>query len=223
MPRLLDLAGVEAVLLDVDGTLVDTTYLHACVWSEAFAQLGHPRPTADLHALIGMDGERLVLAALEGTSPSDRLVDDLVARHGELYEPHWPHLRPLPGAQLLVRGLHASGRRVVLASSAKGSELDALRRVLDADEAMDGATSSDDAEEGKPEPDLVLEALRLASVDPENALFVGDAVWDAHAAEKAGVRFVGVTSGGIAPERLLEAGALEVYAGPADLHAHLDL
>ncbi|MCU1602050.1 MAG: superfamily hydrolase [Frankiales bacterium] len=223
MPRSLDLGDVDAVLLDVDGTLVDTTYLHACVWSEAFAELSHPRPTADLHSLIGMDAERLVRTALEGTQPSTHLVDEIVGRHGELYEPMWPRLRPLPGAQLLVRGLHQSGRRVVLASSAQEKELTALRGALDIDEFLDGATSSDDADRGKPAPDIVEQALRVASSDPGRALFVGDAVWDGEAAAKAGVRFVGVTCGGIAAADLRAAGAIEVYSGPAELHAHLGL
>jgi len=215
------LEDVDALLLDVDGTLVDTTYLHAWLWSEAFAERGHARPVADLHGLIGMDSERLIATALADAPPAAQLVEDLSRRHLQLYEPHWPRLRPLPGARLLLQRVHDAGRRVVLVTSAGDAELRALRAALDADQHIDAATTSDDVESGKPEPDVVAIALQRAGAAPERALLVGDSVWDGEAAQRAGVRFVGVTSGGICEHQLREAGAVNVYRDAAELAAHL--
>jgi phosphoglycolate phosphatase-like HAD superfamily hydrolase len=110
----------------------------------------------------------------------------------------------------------------VLASSAKDEELSALRSVIDADDVIDAATSSSDAESGKPDPDIVLAALGEAELEPENAVFVGDAIWDAYAAQRAKLTFIGLTCGGTPDLELRRAGAVEVWRDPADLLAHLE-
>ena len=128
---------------------------------------------------------------------------------------------PLPGARDLLHACAERGLRVVLASSAKAEELDMLRGLLDSDDVITEATSSADASEGKPAPDILQAALDGSGLSPERVVFVGDAVWDAKAAERAGVPFVGVTCGGTPGPQLREAGAVDVRRDPADLLAHL--
>jgi HAD superfamily hydrolase (TIGR01509 family) len=147
--------------------------------------------------------------------------DAVVDAHLTLYKQWWGRLNPLPGAADLLRECRARGLRVVLASSASPEELAALRSVIDADDAIDTATSSGDAETGKPAPDIVVVALEKSGLDPDRTLFVGDAVWDGYACQRAGVRFLGVTCGGTPVPELRRAGALEVWAHPADLLANL--
>ncbi|MDT4892910.1 MAG: hypothetical protein QOE97_1945 [Pseudonocardiales bacterium] len=207
------------VLFDVDGTLVDTPYLHAVTWAEALRQNGHVVPMATVHRAIGMGSDKL-LDHLLGDG-RDRDGDDLLrTAHLTLYKQHWGRLDPLPGAADLARECKRRGLRVVLASSASEEELATLRSALDADDAIDTATSSADADESKPAPDLVEAALDRSGVDPERSLFVGDAVWDGQAAAKAGLRFVGLTCGGTSAAELLENHALETWRDPADLLAH---
>jgi len=209
-------ASVKAVLFDVDGTLVDTTYLHAVSWWEAFAQAGHEVPMARIHRAIGMGSDQLLDALL----PADRDTgadDGIIAAHSALYSVYWSRLRPLPGAAALLRACHQQGLRVVLASSAGPGELDKLRAVLDADEAVDEATSAGDVDKSKPAPDLVEVALEKAGLAPPEAMFVGDAVWDVEACQRAGVACVGVLSGGVSEAELLAAGAVQVYRDPADI------
>lgn len=217
----IDLTDVQAVLLDVDGTLVDSTYLHATCWADAFAELCVARPTADLHRLVGMAADQLIEKALADAPPAKQLRDDIKQRHGELYEQHWPSLRPLPGARELLRHLNGRGLTTVLSSSAPDEELQALRKALDADQWIDAATSSDDAPAGKPAPDLLHAGLKQAGVSADRAVLVGDTVWDGQAARQAGVRFLGVTCGGTTEADLLNAGAEAVFADPAFLLAHL--
>jgi len=209
-------AAVKAVLFDVDGTLVDTNYLHTVAWWEAFAQAGHDIPMAPIHRSIGMGSDKMLDALL----PRDRdksADDDISLAHSALYSVYWSRLRPLPGAARLLRACHDQGLRVVLASSAAPGELEKLRAVLDVGDAIDAATSAGDVEASKPAPDLVQVALKQARADPEETVFVGDSVWDVQACEKAGVPCVGVLTGGSSRDELTEAGAVAVYDSPADL------
>lgn len=215
------LDDVDVVLLDVDGTLVDTSYVHAVCWAEALADHGVERPTADLHPLIGMSSDRLLDEVLRDRPASAQLRGAVTDRHLALYRSHWPRLRPLPGAAALLRRFKDLGKRTVLSTSASEEELTALRSCLDADDWIDGATTKEDAQTGKPDPEVLQVSLRQARSSPERALLVGDAVWDGQAARAAGVRFVGLTCGGTTEAALRAAGAEEVYPDPAFLLAHL--
>ena len=211
---------LTAAAFDVDGTLVDTTYLHAVTWWEAFGQAGYDVPMAHIHRAIGMGSDQLLDALL----PADRDRDgdgSIRAAHSALYATYWSRIRPLPGAAELLRTCKKRGLRVVLASSADEREFAALRAALHADDAIDAATSSADVEHTKPAPDLVQTALDKARVRPDAAVFVGDTVWDVQACAKAGVVCIGLLSGGIGRDELLCAGAVEIYEGPAELLASL--
>ncbi|MER6366358.1 HAD family hydrolase [Kitasatospora sp. NPDC001527] len=210
-----------AALFDVDGTLLDTTYLHTLAWWEALRQYDHTVPAARVHRAIGMGADRL-LDHLLGED-RDRDEDEAVtAAHDALYARYWPVVRPLPEAAELLRSCARRGWRVVLASSASERELTALRAVLDADEVIAAVTTADDVAATKPEPDLVRAALDRADSTPGQALFVGDTLWDVTAAARAGMPCVAVESGGHSAQDLLGAGAAEVHADTGELLAALD-
>jgi HAD superfamily hydrolase (TIGR01509 family) len=175
---------------------------------------------ADVHHLIGMSGDRL-LDTLLGEDRDHDQDDELAAAHLTLYRAHWGRLVPLPGAADLLRGCAAADVDVVLASSASESELAALRSALDADDVITEATSSSDADAGKPAPDILEAALAQTGLDAARVVFVGDSVWDAEAAKRAGVTFIGVTCGGTPEADLRAAGAVEVWRDPAALLAEL--
>ena len=208
------------VLFDVDGTLVDTTYLHAVTWWEALRQYGHDVTMASIHREIGMGSDK-ILDHLVGDD-RDRADDDALAKtHDALYGAWWERLRPLPGAAGLLRAGAERGLSVVLASSAEEHQLDILRRVVDADDVITAATCSADAEQSKPAPDILEAALEQSGVDPRRAVFVGDAVWDVLAAKQLGIPTIGLACGGTSAAELLEAGAVAVYDDPAALLAAL--
>ncbi|WP_440555738.1 HAD family hydrolase [Streptomyces sp. SCPE 10] len=211
----------RAAVFDVDGTLVDTNHLHVVTWWEAFRQAGHDVPMHAVHRAVGLGSSDLV-AHLLGEDRDRGQDDALSAAHKALYGQYFDRLPALPGAGELLRRLHHDGWTVVLATSASGSELGALRRAIDADDAIADTASSDDVQRGKPAPEPVEHALELAGVPASRAVFVGDTVWDMRAGAKAGVRCVGVLCGGIPRADLEEAGAEAVYADPADLLARLD-
>ncbi|MEU4558084.1 HAD family hydrolase [Actinoplanes sp. NPDC023936] len=209
------------VLFDVDGTLIDTTYLHAVSWWEALRQHDRDVPMALIHRGIGMGSDKLLdhlLGEVRDTSDDERMT----TAHDVLYGAWWERLRPLPGAADLVRAVAARDLAVVLASSAREPELKQLRRVLDADDVIAAATSSADAEESKPAPDILRAALEQSDVDPERAVYVGDSVWDVQAAGKLGMPCIGLVCGGTSAAELRDAGAVATYQDPADLLRDLD-
>jgi phosphoglycolate phosphatase-like HAD superfamily hydrolase len=210
----------RAAVFDVDGTLVDTNHLHVTTWWEAFRQAGHQVSMHAIHRAVGLGSEALIAHLLGGQGRGE--VDMLVAAHTTLYGTYFDRLPPLKDAGRLLRRLDHDGWNVVLATSASGSELSALRRAIGADDAIAATASADDVEAGKPAPEPVEHALDLAGVPPEQAVFVGDTVWDMRAGTRAGVICIGLLSGGIPSADLQEAGARAIYRDPAHLLAKLE-
>jgi HAD superfamily hydrolase (TIGR01509 family) len=204
------------VLFDIDGTLVDSAYLHALAWWQALGDVGIEVPMARVHRLIGMGGDQLTEELLGGDHPAAR------ARQGERFGPLRDLLRPLPGAPALLREVHRRGGLGVLASSCKEEDLEALRKVIDAEDAIDEAVCSADAEASKPEPDIFAAALERGGLDAEHALVVGDSVWDIQAASKLDLRTIALLSGGFGEAELRDAGAVAVYDDPQALLDDLD-
>jgi HAD superfamily hydrolase (TIGR01509 family) len=210
----------RAAVFDVDGTLVDTNHLHVVTWWEAFRQAGHDVPMHAVHRAVGLASTDLV-AHLLGEDRDTGQDAEISAAHKALYGQYFDRLPALPEAGPLLRRLHRDGWAVVLATSAGGAELSALRRAIDADDAITATASADDVEAGKPAPEPVEHALDLAGVPAERAVFVGDTVWDMRAGSRAGVRCVGVLCGGIPRTDLEKSGADAIYADPAHLLSSL--
>lgn len=209
------------VLFDVDGTLVDTTFLHATSWWQALRQFDRDVAMARIHRAIGMGSDH-ILDHLLGADRDRSEDQQIIASHAALQAVYWPRLRSFDGAKDLLGECARRGLRVVLASSANGNELSALRLAIDADAVIDAVTTADDAESSKPASDIVQVALDRGGLRPDRAAFVGDSVWDVYACAKAGLPCAALTCGGTSAAELREAGAVEVYADPADLLASFD-
>ncbi|SCL47917.1 haloacid dehalogenase superfamily, subfamily IA, variant 3 with third motif having DD or ED/haloacid dehalogenase superfamily, subfamily IA, variant 1 with third motif having Dx(3-4)D or Dx(3-4)E [Micromonospora citrea] len=208
------------VLFDVDGTLVDTTYLHTVSWWEALRQTDRHVPMAEIHRAIGMGSDKLLdhLLGPERDRGADGKLRDA---HDALFAEYWERLVPLHRAADLLRACAERGLRVVLATSAAEHEVSALRRALDADDVIDTVTSSADARQSKPAPDILVAALEQSGLAAERVVFVGDSVWDVAAAGKLDIPCVGLTCGGTSRGELAGAGAVAVYDDPAALLAAL--
>ncbi|MFJ8159973.1 HAD family hydrolase [Streptomyces sp. NPDC096136] len=211
----------RAALFDVDGTLADTNHLHVTCWWEALRQGGHSVAMHDIHRALGLPGEDL-LEHLLGTGRDRDEDDTLSGAHDTLYGTYFDRLAPLDSAAELLREVRRRGWQVVLVTSAQDHELEALRRAVDADDAITATASSDDVSAGKPAPDPIHHALGLADAPASGAVFVGDSVWDMEAGARADVACVGLLCGGIPRADLEQAGARAVYRDPAELLAHLD-
>lgn len=204
-----DLAA--GVLFDVDGTLVDTNYLHTIAWSRALRDAGEWAPMNALHRLVGMGGDQLVPEVLGHPCEAAR------KRRPERYREIMGDASVFPGAAGLLQACSRAGLRVVLASSAPTSELEAMRELLGSDDAIDAQTTADEVESSKPAPDVFLAAMRAGRIDPARALAVGDSVWDVQAARAAGIGCIAVETGGFSQHELSEAGARHVYRDVQEL------
>lgn len=208
-----------AVLFDVDGTLIDSNYLHVHAWYRAFSDLRIPVQSWQIHRSIGMDGEKLLETLASAADEDTR--NGLKDLHTRYYQETTSLLAPLPGAREILDRIDSLGLQVVLATSAPEDELATLRAVLDREDLISTATSAEDVQTAKPEPDIVEIALARAEVGSEQAVFVGDAVWDAKASGTAGVACIGVLSGGVSRSELEQAGADAVFDNALDLCSHL--
>jgi HAD superfamily hydrolase (TIGR01509 family) len=212
---------MTVVILDVDGTLVDTNYQHALAWYRAFREHGIVLPIWRLHRHIGMGGDQLV-AALTDEDVEQRLGDRIRSREGERYGEMIGEVEATKDASETLGDLRERGHTVILASSAKPSEIEHYVDLLGARRLADGWTSAGDVQATKPQPDLVHSALERAGAQPEQAVMIGDSPWDIEAAKRAGVQTIAVMTGGFSKEELSQAGAARVYESVAELRGALD-
>ena len=205
----------KAMFLDIDGTLMDTNYLHIEAWAWAFEEVGARPPRSRIHHGVGKGSDKLIPEFVE-----DGKAERVSELHSEYYAELQERGHPLPGAKELVTSLAERGYEVWLATSAKPEELEHHMQELGAEGEIAWVVSSDEAEESKPAPDIFGLALERAGVSPEDAVVVGDSVWDVEAAKDAGVRAAAVMTGGaFSRAELEEAGAYAVYD---DCHELLD-
>jgi HAD superfamily hydrolase (TIGR01509 family) len=212
--------AVEAVLLDVDGTLIDSNYHHALAWYRAFRRHDVVLPMWRIHRAVGMGGDQLV-PALAGRELDQEQGDDIRAARDEIYRSGlMDEVAPLEGGHELIAELKDRGLQVVLASSSPKDELEHYLDLLEVQQLADAWTTKDDVDATKPAPDLVLAALKKAQTG--SAVLVGDTPWDVQAASKAGVETLCVITGGWSKQELREAGAIAVFESVDELRRRLD-
>lgn len=214
---------VQALLFDVDGTLIDSVDQHAEAWKRGFAAFGYDIPFNEVRAQIGKGGDQLLPVFLDEAALArdgaaiERYRSDLFRRE------YMPHLRPFPEVQALVRRAREAGLRVALASSSKAEEVAEYARLAGIADLIEAATSTDDAAHSKPAPDIFEAALaRIPPVTAAEAIAVGDSPHDAAAAGRAGLRVIGLLCGGFAEADLRRAGCMAIYRDPADLLRRYD-
>jgi HAD superfamily hydrolase (TIGR01509 family) len=210
----------HGVIFDIDGTLVDTNYLHVVAWWEAFRRQGRDILMVDIHGAVGRADRTLIDYLLpDATEEEAQAISDA---HAKLYKPRLDEVRPVPGAGELLRTLDARGAVVLAATSAPKDEAERLISITGAEDAVSALVDAGDIERSKPHPEPIQQALDKSGLPTSHAIMVGDSVWDALSARAAKVGCVAVRSGGIDTASLLEAGAQAVYKDCRDLLYHLD-
>jgi HAD superfamily hydrolase (TIGR01549 family) len=200
-----------AALVDLDGTLVDSNYHHAIAWSRALRDHGERSEIAAIHRSIGM-GSSEMLQRLIGRA-DDAIVNSWRAH----FESLLPEIVAFDRAAALLQALRDIGLRVVIATSSPEDLVrELLGRVGPAD-LIDVVVSSADVERAKPEPDVFAAAADKAGVHGSRVMALGDSVWDAYAARRAGLRCTGLECGGTSAAELKAAGAVAVFRNPADV------
>lgn len=216
------MAKVEAVIFDMDGTLIDSVDQHAWAWVRAFAGQGIDIPFAEMRHEIGKGGDQLLPDFLDPATLA-RLGEPLSKAQSEIFQrDYMDGLKPFPGVRALLERLHAEGIMCVLGSSGKTGEVARKVQLCGVADLIDASTSADDAERSKPCPDIFTAALaKIAPIPAEATVVIGDTPYDAEAAVGAGIRPIGVLSGGFAEQELRQAGCIAVYRDVADLLAQL--
>jgi HAD superfamily hydrolase (TIGR01509 family) len=198
----------KVVVLDVDGTLMDTNYLHTEAWARAFEKAGYRVPREKVHKQVGKGAELLIHEFVD----DDDAVEEIQNLHSEFYQGFQKFGHPLPGAKELLSSLKERGYQVWFVTSAKDEELEHHMQELEAEDNIAGVVNSSSVDNAKPAPDIFEEALRRAGTTAEETVALGDAIWDVRSAKDAGIRTVAVLSGGaFHTQDLEEAGAVAVY------------
>ncbi|GAB3295752.1 HAD family hydrolase [Epidermidibacterium keratini] len=206
--------AIDTAILDVDGTLIDSNYHHALAWSRAFDRFDYRVPLWRIHRTIGMGGDKLV-TAVAGEDAESRDGDALRDAWTEEYDAIISEVAAFDGATELMAALRDRGITVVLASSGIPQHTENALKLLDDGEHLDASTTSEDAEESKPDPELLDKALEKAG--GFNAIVIGDSVWDMKAAKQREIPAVALLCGGFGRDELLEAGAAVVLDDPRAL------
>ena len=213
----------RAVIFDVDGTLVDSVGLHARAWQDAFRHFGKDVAFDEIRSQIGKGGDQLMPVFLSKDEVESK-GKEIEKYRGDLFKRDYlSKVKGFPKVRELFQHLKAEGQEIALASSAKGDELTTYKRIAHIDDLVETETSSDDAEQSKPEPDIFLAALdRLDASNKEGIVVIGDSPYDAEAAGKAGLRTIGFLCGGFPESTLRDAGCKEIYRDASDLLEHFD-
>jgi HAD superfamily hydrolase (TIGR01509 family) len=211
---------LRGVLLDIDGTMLDSNDAHARAWVEALREHGRTVAFERVRPLIGMGGDKVVplLTGMEEDSPRAKPFIEAKKRH---FARLLPEIHPFPGARALVERLRAAGLTVVVATSAGGDEATRLLERAGIADLLDDRTTKSDADSSKPDPDIVEAALGKGGLAPSEALMIGDTPYDVEAARRASVETIAFRCGGWWDDEAL-GGAVAIYDGPADLLARFD-
>jgi HAD superfamily hydrolase (TIGR01509 family) len=214
---------IEAVIFDVDGTLIDSVDYHAKAWLWAFARRGHDIPLEDIRSQIGKGGDQLMpvfLSPEEIVHFGQTLQDERLTFFKDEY---LKYLHPFPMVRELFERIRGDGKKIALASSAKPEELERYEEIAGISDLVEHSTSSGDAEKSKPHSDIFKAALgKLGGLDPSRAIVVGDTPWDAIAASKAGLKTIGLLCGGSTQDDLQNAGCVAIFTSPAELLARYE-
>lgn len=214
---------IKLVILDVDGTLVDTVDMHAEAWQRALKEYGKEVEFSAVRAQIGKGGDQLMPVFLS-QEELNQFGEELEERRAEIFKQDYlPKTKAFPQVRELVERILRDGKRVVLASSAKQDELNHFKKVTNIADLLEGETSADDAQKSKPEPDIFLAAMEEGgNPEPWEAIVVGDTPHDAVAAAKAKLKTIGLLCGGFPEQSLKDAGCVAIYKDPADLLARYE-
>jgi HAD superfamily hydrolase (TIGR01509 family) len=214
---------ISAAIFDVDGTLIDSVDAHARAWQLALQHFGHPEPFDKVRHQIGKGGDQLMPVFLS-KEELERSGKELERYRGDLYKREFmSSVRPFPKVRDLFLKMRSADIDTVLASSAKGEELEHYKKLCKIEDLIEGHTSADDAERSKPHPDIFQAALaQVAELAPSEALVIGDTPYDIIAARRAGMNSIGVLCGGFPENELRQAGCIALYRDPEDLLEHFD-
>jgi HAD superfamily hydrolase (TIGR01509 family) len=210
----------RAVILDVDGTLVDSNDAHAKSWVEALAEYGYTVPFEKVRPLIGKGGDK-VLPEVAGISEDSPEGQKISQRRSEIFkERYLPHIHAFPCARELLQHMRERGLKLAVASSSKPDELRALLQLVGATDLVEEKISSKDAKDSKPSPEPVQVTLQHIGYPPDQVVMLGDTPYDIESAQKVGVATIALRSGGWSDRDL--ANAIAIYNDTADLLEHYD-
>jgi HAD superfamily hydrolase (TIGR01549 family) len=215
------MSSIQAVIFDIDGTLLDSNDAHARAFEAAFLENGRPYPYLEIRRLIGMGGDNLIptLSGLKKESPKGKRISH--RKKEVFFSKYFSQLCSFPKVRELMSALKDRGMKISIATSASQDELKQFLKLLEIEEFLDAHTHSDDVESSKPDPDVIRAALKKLNFKPNQVIMIGDTPYDIEAASRAGVKTIALRCGGYWKDQDL-SGAIAIYDNPHDFLKNLD-
>ena len=221
---------LDALIFDLDGTLLDTNATHVEAWTQGLAKHGYRFSADRVGPEIGKGGD-LLMPTLLGDKVAAREGDAIRESVSEAFRrlAKSRRFRVFDRAEELLQQLGQRGLRLALATSAAESDLSLMMESAGTDlrRHFDAVVTKSDVQHSKPEPDVILSAVDKLGLSAAQCAMVGDTPFDATAARRAGVVTLGVASSGLDDDatlekRLIVAGARRVWKDTAHLVRELD-
>jgi HAD superfamily hydrolase (TIGR01509 family) len=208
---------IDAVIFDVDGTIIDSIDEHTKAWQAAFQKYGKPISYNEIRGQIGKGADQLMPVFLSKDELNE-FGEELDKYRAQLFKTEYlPYLKPFPKVRQLFERIRQDGKKILLGSSAKEDELKSYKKIARIEDLTEGDTSSEDADRSKPHPDIFEAALDMAGdIAHDKVIVVGDTIWDVQAAAKVGVNAIGLSCGGSTEAQLRQAGCVAIYRDPAN-------
>ena len=213
---------VQAVIFDIDGTIIDSVGLHIESFKRAFQKFGKECSYESIRRQIGKGADEF-LAAFFTKAELDRFSDDFKKYRSELFkQEYFPKTKAFPKVRTLFQRIKNDGRKIALASTGKEEEIKIYKEMARIDDLIDAVACSEDVERSKPHRDICSAAVeKLGKIAPDRVIAIGDTRYDAEAAAKIHVRTIGLLCGGGNRDEL-QAGCIAIYKDPADLLEQYD-
>jgi HAD superfamily hydrolase (TIGR01509 family) len=208
---------IKALLCDIDGTLVQSNWLHAQAWQVALGAIGIHVELEAVRRQIGKGGDELIPVFVPWWKQKHVEAPMKAFRAHIFCAEYLAQVQPIPRVREFLLRLKDAGIRLSLASSASKEDLIFYKKIAQMEDLIEEESSADDADRSKPHPDIFQATLKRLNLKPAEVLALGDTPYDAEAAGKAGIWTIGVTTGGWSREDLLAAGCVEVYTDISDL------
>jgi HAD superfamily hydrolase (TIGR01549 family) len=208
---------IRAAIFDLDGTLVDSNELHVLAWHDTFRHFHKDIPLERLREQIGKGGDQYLPVFLNEREMRE-FGDEADKFRGEVFKKKYlSHVKPFPKVRGLFERIRSEGKKIALASSGKEDEVRHYEKLLGIGGLVDCMTTADQVAQSKPKADVFIAALNLLSMEPGEAIAIGDTPYDVEAAKKIGLPVVGVLCGGFPEQMLRDEGAVAIFCDPADL------
>jgi len=185
---------LEAVIFDMDGTLINSIPIHRKLWEIIMKKTDFVKLTEDEHEINGMNLREMIVYLKEKHNLNidiDEIFEMKKELEGKMFE---DEAELFDGAERLLKELNDTGIKCALATSSTKSLVDIINKKFNLERYISVFVSAGDVKKSKPEPEIFLLAAERLGIDPSKCVVIEDAPHGVTAAKRGGMKVIGVTT-----------------------------